>query len=123
MPDDAVSKLAKSLGRYQALVVGGLCFIVALAITVMGVLLFMSFSLGRQAARLESIAVQTHNVQCATLNQNIVANREARRLLRDSPTGLLDRRGNIVIEASLIRRGIDQRQDTIDAMKGAGLSC
>ena len=123
MGDDTVAKLARSLGRYQAMVVGGLCFIILFAITIMGVMLYLSFTLGSQSQRLENIATETHNVLCAQFTKEVVANRDARALLRGSPQGLLDRRGNIVIEASLIQRGIDQRQDTIDAMKGAGLTC
>lgn len=123
MGDDAVAKLAKSLGRYQALVVGGLAFIVTLAITVMAILLFLSFSLGHQAAKLEAVAQETHSSLCALYLKEVVANRENRRLLNESPAGLLDPRGNVIIAADLIQRGIDQRQDTIDALKGAGLSC
>src|SRR6186713_399044 len=120
MGEDTIAKLARSLARYQALVVGGLCFIVVLAITIMGVMLYLSFSLGNQSARLEAVADETHNALCALYNKEIVAQRDA---LPYRKTGLLDDRGNVVISAELIQRGIDQRKDTIDALKGSGLTC
>lgn len=122
MPDSN-KQLSDSLGRYQAYVVGGLAFIVLFAISIMGVMLYLAFAQGNQAAKLEAVARETHGSICALYSQNVVANREARLILKDSPTGLLDRNGNVVIDATLIQRGIDQRQDTIDALKGAGLTC
>jgi len=123
MGDNDTSSLARSLGRYQAMVVGGLCFIILFAISIMGVMLYLSFSVGAQSARLEAIASQTHNTLCALYNQNTTANREARKLLVDSPAGLVDNRGNVLIDATLIQRGIDQRADTVRAMHSAGLTC
>ena len=120
MGEDTVAKLAKSLARYQAFVVAGLAFLVALAITVMGVLLYLSFSLGNQSARLEAVADETHNALCALYNKEIVAQRDS---LPYRKTGLTDDRGNVIISAELIERGIQQRKDTLDALKGSGLSC
>ena len=115
MPDDAVARLARSLGRYQAIVVGGLAFIVALTITVMGVLLYLSFSLGQQSARLEAVATETHNVLCAQYGQLLEQQRGARRLLREN---------HLSPEVALvIQRNSAIRDDAIKAMKGAGLSC
>ena len=120
MGEDATAKLARSLGRYQALVVGGLAFIVALAITLIGVMVFLAFNLGHQSAKLEDVAEETHTALCALYQKEVVAQREA---IPFRKTGLLDARGNVIISAELIQRGIDQRKDTIDALKGSGLSC
>lgn len=120
MGEDTTAKLARSLARYQALVVGGLCFIVVLAITIMGVMLYLSFSLGNQSAKLEGVAEETHDALCALYQKEITAQRES---LPYRNTGLLDARGNVVISAELIQRGIAQRKDTIEALKGSGLTC
>ena len=120
MGDDTTAKLARSLARYQALVVGGLAFVVALAITVMGILLYLSFSLGSQSERLESVAAETHNALCALYQQNVVAQRES---FPYRKTGLLDESGRVIISAELIERGIAQRESTIEALKGSGLTC
>lgn len=115
--------IEKSLSRYQNLVAFGLAFIVVFAVSVVGILLFLTFRVGQQAERLEGVAIQTHDVQCALFLAERRQNEDARRLLKESPLGLLDRHDNIIIEASLIQRGIDQRQITIDAVRGAGLEC
>ena len=120
MGDDTVAKLSRKLGRYSALVVGGLAFIVLFAVTMMGVMVFLAFSVGHQSAKLEDVAEETHNALCALYTKEVIANREARPYLS---TGLLDEHGNIVISAKLIRRGYEQRQDTIEALKGSGLTC
>ncbi len=120
MGDDAVAKLSRSLGRYQALVVGGLAFIVLFAVTMMGVMLFLAFRVGGQAENLEDVARETHSALCALYTKEIVAQRDA---LPYRKTGLLDDDGKVVISAALIQRGIDQRKETIDALKGSGLLC
>jgi len=120
MGDDAVAKLSRTLGHYQALVVGGLAFLVLFAVTMMGVMLFLSFRVGAQAEKLEGVALETHNVLCALYAKEVRANVDAAPFRK---TGLLDERGNVVIEASLIQRGIDQRKETITAMDAAGLTC
>ncbi len=122
MPD-STEQLTTSLGRYQAYVVGGLAFIVLFAISMMGVMLYLAFAQGHQAAKLEAVARETHGSICALYQQNVVANREARSVLEESPRGLLNTHGDVIIDATLIQRGIDQRQDTIDALRGAGLTC
>ena len=91
-----------------------------------GIVMFLVFSIlvlstltGYQLMQ----ARQTHAALCAIQHKELVANQQAREILKDSPAGLRDRRGNIVIEAALLQRGIDQRQDTIDALRNAGLDC
>lgn len=123
MGDDTVAKLARSLGRYQSIVVGGLAFLVVFAVTMMGIMLWQATTIGRSSAQIEHVADESHDVLCALYLQNVRQNQDAYALLKESPAGLLDARGNIVIAADLIQRGIDGRKDTIDAMKEAGLTC
>lgn len=123
MSDNTTARLAQSLARYQALVVAGLAFIVLFAISMMGVMLYQSFAIGRQSAKLEEIADETHDSLCALYLKEVRARKNTLEILKESPLGLTDRNGNIVIEASLLQSSIDQQQETINALKGAGLTC
>lgn len=85
MGDDTVARLARSLARYQALVVAGLCFIVVLAVTIMGIMLYLSFSLGAQREKLASVAVETHTALCALRNDMEVRRTASIKLLKEHP--------------------------------------
>jgi hypothetical protein len=83
--DETVARLAKSLGRYQAAVVGGLAFIVVFAITVMGIMLWQSYRLGQEAEKVQHVATTTRGALCA-LRQDVKTRRDANlKLLRDHP--------------------------------------
>jgi hypothetical protein len=119
-PDDAVAKLSRSLNRYQAIVVGGVAFVVVFAVTVMGVMLWQSFRLGQEAAKVENVAVTTHDALCAftgDLKTRYTANVK---LLRDHPEDPIRAFGLEFPRATLVNSTTGQKA-TLDSLKG--LSC
>lgn len=117
MPEVDKTPLEVRFGRYQALVVGGLAFIVVFAISVMGILLWQAYSIGQQAQKVEQLAVTTHGALC-TFREDLQRRHDnAVDFLEDNPGGF----GGIT--ASTLQTSIDNQKATLDALAAGGLTC
>ena len=123
MPQDTIDRMAARMANLQWIVVAALAFVMLTALLMMLLTMWNTYRLGEQSTSLRSVAVETHDALCALYNKEVTVNEEAEALLKDSPAGLLDDTGRVVIAANLIQRGIDSRRETISALKLAGLDC
>jgi hypothetical protein len=118
--DDTAVALSKSLQRYQAIVVGGLAFVVMFALTVMGALIFLAFSVGHQAAEVRNVAVTTHTSLCALRHDLAVRLQGNDKLLRDHPEDPIRAYGLEIPRATIIQSR-DGQKATLTTLKG--LNC
>lgn len=109
--------LESSFARYQALVVGGLAFIVVFAITVMGIMLWQAFRMGQQAEKVEHVAVSTHRALCTFRDDVQRRHDNAEEFLKENPGGFSG------IPASTLQASIDAQKATLDALAAGGLQC
>lgn len=123
MSQDSIDRMAARMANLQWIVVAALAFVMFTALLMMLLTMWNTYRLGQQSTDLRAVAVETHDALCALYNKEVTAVDEAEALLKDSPAGLLDDSGRVIIAANLIQRGIDQRAETISALKLAGLDC
>jgi hypothetical protein len=117
VPDVDRTPLEASFAKYQALVVGGLAFIVVFAITVMGIMLWQSYRMGETAEKVENIAVTTHNSLCALQEDVQIRHDNNVLFLESNPQGIPG------ITPAMIQEAIDGYASTLNALAAGGLSC
>lgn len=123
MPEESLKRIESQLRWLQYVTAGAVGLSLLIVTIVMLFTMWNTYRLGGQAAEIRAVTVETHDVLCALYNREVQANIDAEKILKDSPKGLLTEDGTVAISAALIQRGIDQRTETIQAMRLAGLDC
>lgn len=121
---EKLTRLERSLERYQGLVVGGLAFILVFAVSMAGVMLWQAYKLGAQSHEVEDIALTTHSALCA-FRVDLQNRHDAGVVfLKQHPFGLVSgRTGEVLITSGQLQSSLDSQQAALDALAKGGLNC
>ena len=121
--DETLKKLQDQTSRMTWITIAAVTFVMVVALSMMVLTMWNTYRLGEQAINLRAVAVETHDALCAMYNREVREYAQTKDFIRDNPKGLLDSNGNIIISRSLLERGQEQREETINALRTAGLAC
>ncbi len=83
----------------------------------MGIMLWQSYRLGEQAARIENIAITTHSSLCTFQADLSKRHAETVKFIKQNPGGFAG------IDTDTLQRSADAQQATLDALARGGLRC
>jgi hypothetical protein len=109
------------LNTLSAMVVGGLAFLVIFSISIMGLLVWLAFTVSGNTHQIQENANANTTALCA-LRRDIKLRRDgAVTYLADHPDGLTDKYGNVLISKAQLAKSIHDQTATLNSL--VGLNC
>lgn len=123
MNDEVVKRLEQQTRFMSWLVIAAIVFAMLTGLLMLGITMWNTYRLGQQSVTLRDVAVETHDALCALHDKEERGIQQTDEFLRDNPTGVTDARGEVIISREILERGQQQRRDTLEALRTAGLDC